>query len=101
MHASVHVTCDNNVRCEASRHFSNKKKKYLKATIDDFETNTKLTNIRDLYIVITDFKRGYQPRTTIVKVEKGDLFIDCHSILAWWKKHFPQSFIIHMFKYVR
>ena len=54
----------------------------MKATIDDLESNTKLTNIRDVYIVIGDFKKGYQPTTTIVKVEKGDLVIDCHSILV-------------------
>jgi hypothetical protein len=29
----------NNVRCEASRHFRNKKKESLKAKIDEFETN--------------------------------------------------------------
>jgi hypothetical protein len=37
----------NNVRCEASRHFRNKKKKYLKAKIDEFETNSKIKNIRE------------------------------------------------------
>jgi hypothetical protein len=30
----------NNVRCEASRHFSNKKKEYLKAKIKELETNS-------------------------------------------------------------
>ena len=73
----------------------------MKATIDDLESNTKLTNIRDVYIVIGDFKKGYQPTTTIVKVEKGDLVIDCHSILAAWKKHLSQPFIANKFKYVR
>jgi len=29
------------------------------------------------------FKKGYQPRTSIVKDEKGDLVADSHSILAW------------------
>jgi hypothetical protein len=29
---------------------------------------------------INDFKKGYQPRTNIVKDEKGDLFTDSHSI---------------------
>ena len=27
-------------------------------------------------------KKGYEPRTNIVKDEKVDLFTDCHSILA-------------------
>ena len=39
----------NNVRREASRHFRNKKKDFLKAEIDELETNNKNKNIRDLY----------------------------------------------------
>jgi len=45
----------NNVRCEASRHFRNKKKEYLKAKIEKLETNSKIQNIRDLYRDISDF----------------------------------------------
>jgi hypothetical protein len=37
----------NNVRHEASRHFSNKKKDSLKANINEHETNSKNNNIRD------------------------------------------------------
>jgi hypothetical protein len=37
----------NNVRREASRHFRNKQKEYLKFKIDELETNSKITNIRD------------------------------------------------------
>ena len=47
-----------NVRREASRHFRNKKKAYLKAKIEDLETNSKIKNIRDLYRGINDFKTG-------------------------------------------
>jgi hypothetical protein len=39
----------NNVRREASRHFRNKKKKYLKAKIEELETNSKIKSIRDFY----------------------------------------------------
>jgi len=53
----------NNVRHDASRHFRNIKKAYLKAKIEELETNSKIKNIRDLYRGIHDFKRGYQPRT--------------------------------------
>jgi hypothetical protein len=66
----------NKVRREASRHFRNKKEEYLKAKIDEFETNSKLKNIRDLYRGISDIKKGYQPRTNVVKDEKGDLVTD-------------------------
>jgi len=69
-----------NVRCEASRHFRNKKKDYLKAKIE-LETNSRIKNIRDLYRGIDDFKKGYQPRNNIVKDEKGDLFTD--STVFW------------------
>jgi hypothetical protein len=34
--------------------------------------------------------KGYQPRTNIVKDEKGDLVADSHSILARWRN---QSFL--------
>jgi len=43
------------VRHEASRHFRNKKKEYMKAKIDELQTNSNITNIRDLYRDITDF----------------------------------------------
>jgi ribosomal protein S2 len=49
-----------------------KKKAYLKAKIEELETNSKINNIRDLYRGINDFKKRYQPRTIIVKDEKGD-----------------------------
>ena len=37
----------NNVRRDASRHFRNKKKAYLRAKIEELETNSKINNIRD------------------------------------------------------
>jgi len=37
----------NNVRREVSRHFRNKKKAYLRAKIEELETNSKIQNIRD------------------------------------------------------
>jgi len=60
----------NNVRRDASRHFRNKKNAYRKAKIEELETNSKIKNIRDLYRGINDFKKGYQPRTNIVKMTK-------------------------------
>jgi len=70
----------NNIICEASRYLRNKKEEYLKAKIDELETNSKIKNIRDLCSGISDFKKGYQPRTNIVKDEKGDLVTDSHRI---------------------
>ena len=35
-------------------------------------------------------KKGYHPRTRIVKDEKGDLVADFHSIMARWRNYFSQ-----------
>jgi hypothetical protein len=48
----------NKVRHYAIRHFRDKMKAYLKAKIEEFETNSKINNIRDLYRGINDFKKG-------------------------------------------
>ena len=41
----------NSVRPEASRHFRNKKKEYMKAKIEELETKSKIRNIKkDLYM---------------------------------------------------
>jgi hypothetical protein len=51
-----------NIRCEASRQFRNKKRKYLKDKINELTTNSKNKNIRDFYRGINEFKRGRKPR---------------------------------------
>jgi hypothetical protein len=56
------------VRREGSRHFRNKKKEFLKAKINELETNSKIKNISALCRCISDFKKGYQPRA---KCSKG------------------------------
>jgi len=76
------------VRCEATRHFRNKDKEFFQTKIDELETNSNVKNIRDLYRGINDFKKGYEPRTKIVKDEKVDLVTDYHSILTRWRNHF-------------
>jgi len=113
----------NNVGCDARRHFRKKKKAYLKAKFEELETNSKIQNIRDFYGGINDFnplntklnpichllalleahhflqlsrirvKKGYQPRTNIVKDDKGDLVADSHSILARLGNSFSHIYI--------
>jgi len=83
----------NNVRREVSRHFRNKKKAYVRANIEELETNSKIKNIGDLYRGINDFKKWYQ-----VKDEKGDLFADPHSIVVRWRNYFSQLFNLHEVK---
>jgi hypothetical protein len=84
----------NNVRHFAIRHFRNKKKAYLRAKIEELETNSKINN-EYLYGGINDFKKGYQPRTVIVKNDKGDLVADSHSIMVRWSKYFSQILNVH------
>jgi len=45
----------NNVRRDTRRHFRNNKKEYLKAKTDELEINSKIKNIRDLYLGIQWF----------------------------------------------
>ena len=54
-----------------------------------------------MYRGINEFKKGYQPRTTIVKDEKGDLVADSHSIMARWRNYFSQLLNVHEVKDVR
>jgi hypothetical protein len=60
-----------NVRQEASRRFRTKKREYLKDKIQ-LESKSMNNNIRDLYRGMTEFKKGYQPRTNLVKDERSD-----------------------------
>jgi len=85
----------NKVRHEVSRHFSNKKKAYLRAKFEELETNNKIQNIRDFYRGISDFKKGYHPRCNIVKDEKGDLVADSHGIVSKWRNYFSQLFNVY------
>jgi hypothetical protein len=79
---SIEINGDdlNNVRREASRHFRNKKREYLKDKISELATNSKNKNIRDLYRGINEFSRGYHPRNNVVNDENGFLPTDCHNI---------------------
>jgi len=97
----INVDILNNVRREVSRHFRDKKKAYLRAKVEELETNSKIQNIRDLYGGINDFKKGYQPGCNIVKDEKGDLVADSHIIVARWWNYFSQLFNVHGVKGVR
>jgi hypothetical protein len=80
---------------DVSRHSRNKKKAYLKVKIEAHDTNSKINNIRDMYRGISDFKKGYQRRTIIVKDEKGDLVAESYSIVARWRNYFFQIFNVH------
>jgi hypothetical protein len=77
-----------NVRLEASRRFRNKKKEYLKGKINELAMNSKNKNIRDLFRGINEFKRGYQPRSNLVKEKNGDLLANSNIIVNRLKSYF-------------
>jgi hypothetical protein len=79
-----------NVWWEASRHFSDRKREYLEDRINELESNSKDKNIRDLYRCINEFKKGYQPRTNLVKDKTCSLLVDPHKILNRWQNYFCQ-----------
>jgi hypothetical protein len=62
-----------NIIYEASRHFRNTKREYLREKINEHETNRKNKNIGDLNKGKNEFGKGYQPRTNIVKGENSVL----------------------------
>jgi hypothetical protein len=61
----------------------------LKDKINELESNGK-NKIRHLYRGITEFKKGHQPRTNLVKDESGDLLVDSLKILTRREKCFCQ-----------
>jgi hypothetical protein len=77
-----------NLRCETSRTFRNKKREYLKDKINELECNNKNKNIRDLYGGTDEFKKGYEHRINIFKDENGNLLADLQSVLNRWKNFF-------------
>jgi hypothetical protein len=64
---SINGDNQNNIRRKTSRHFRNKKREYMKDKIDVLATNSKNKNIRCLYRGMKEFKKGYQPRSNLVK----------------------------------
>jgi hypothetical protein len=79
-----------NVRWEVSSHSRNKKREYLREKINELESHSENKNIRDLYRSINEFKKGYQPRTNLVKDKKGDILVDPHKIVNRWMNYFCQ-----------
>jgi hypothetical protein len=63
--------------------------------------NSKNKNSRDLYRGINEFKRGYQPRSNLVKDENGDLLPDSNNILNRWKSYFSHLLNVHNVSVVR
>ena len=73
----------------------------MKGKIEKLEANSKINNIRDLHRGINDVKKGYQPRTRIVKDEKVDLVANSRSIIARWRNYFSNILNVHGVSEVR
>ena len=43
----------------------------MKAKVNKLEENSKNKNIREMYKVINEFKKGYQPRAYVIKKHNG------------------------------
>jgi hypothetical protein len=48
-----------------------------------------------------NLRKGYQPRSNLVKDQNGDLLTDSHSILNRWKNYYSQLLNIHRVSDVR
>jgi hypothetical protein len=57
-----------------------KQTEYLKDQINELETNSKNKNNGHLYRGINESKKGYHPRSNLVKYENGDMLANSHSI---------------------
>jgi hypothetical protein len=55
---------------------------YVKDKISEFAIHSKNKNVRDLYRGINELKKGYQPRTYLVKDEDSDF------------KQIPKTFLL-------
>jgi hypothetical protein len=69
----------------------------LKEAINEILKNRSNKNIRD----INEFRKGYRPRTNIVKDENGDLLADFHNILNKWENYFCHVWNVLGVDYVR
>jgi hypothetical protein len=67
----------------------------------NLQRTCKNKNIRDLYRGINDCKRGYQPRSNMVKDENGDLLGDSHNILNRLKNTFSQLLNVYRVNDIR
>jgi hypothetical protein len=78
-----------------------KRREDLNDKINELAMNSENKNIRDLYGGINELKRGYQPKTNLVKDENGDLLADSNTIVNRWKSFSSQLLSVHNVSDVR
>jgi len=64
------------------------------------ETNSR-TGISEICMEAPVTLKGYQPRTDIVKCEKGDRIADTHDVVGRWRNHISQLLNVHGLNDVR
>jgi hypothetical protein len=73
----------------------------LKYKIKELTINSKSKNIRELCREMNGFRRGYQPRSNLVKDENGDLLEDSHNIVNGWTSYFSHLLNVRSISDVR
>jgi hypothetical protein len=63
------------------------KREYLKDKTNELAMNSSKKSIRDLFTSMNEFKRGYHPRSNLVKNKNGDQLADSSNILNRWKNY--------------
>jgi hypothetical protein len=58
--------------------------------MNEYATDNRNKNIRDLYRGINEPERGHQPRNNLMKDKNGDLHAYSDNILNRWKNYFSQ-----------
>jgi hypothetical protein len=61
--------------------FQESKEEISEYKINELATNSKNKNIRDLSRLVHEFKKGYQPRNSLVRDENGDRLVYSNNIL--------------------
>jgi len=87
------------VRCELVD-IQEQKRNYLKGQLMNLKTDRKNTNVRDLYRGISEFKKGYQPRTNVVK-DKQICAGRLSQNLERWRNHFSLLLNVNVVSDVR
>jgi hypothetical protein len=97
----METVCSLTHRFEIELHGTKSQKTSLINYINLFARNSKNKNIRDLYRGITEFERGFQARSNLMKDEPDNLLAYFHTILNRWKNYFTRLLNVHNVSDVR
>jgi len=80
----------NHKRKEAHKIIRNKKKVYMKNVIESTEEDQKHNNTRKMYQTISQFKKGYQNKFSIIRNKKGELAMNTKEKAEIWKGYYDK-----------